>query len=39
MNISERTRTIILIILLLGAVAFIVWMRHSTDANFTNTFR
>jgi cell division protein FtsL len=33
---NERLRTVLLIIVLVCAVVFIVWMQHVYDTNFTN---
>lgn len=32
---KEWQRTVLLILMLLAALAFIFWMRHQYDANFT----
>lgn len=37
-GISERTRTVILVLLLLAGFAFIVWAENQYEANFIDSF-
>lgn len=34
---NEKTRTIVLVVLLLLAVGFIFWVQNNYDSNFTET--
>jgi hypothetical protein len=39
LNVSETGRTIILLVLIALALGFILWMRHTTSANFEDMLR
>ncbi|HSW37531.1 MAG TPA: hypothetical protein VLG37_04165 [Candidatus Saccharimonadales bacterium] len=36
---GEWMRTVLLLLLLAIAIGFILWTRHLSDVNFTNTLR
>lgn len=38
LQISEKTRTLILLILLIIAVGFIIWSKQQYSIHFTDTF-
>lgn len=37
-QISEKTRTVLLLILLVIAASFIIWTKHLYSTNFTDQF-